>query len=129
MSFSPSSCVNGSVDDQISVMEGAAALPRQNGELVFHAPWESRAFGLVVALHEAGLFEWEEFQTRLIRSLQLAETRDEDTPWNYYEHWLNAFERLALDKGWGSKSDLARCLEEIQLQAEHDDHQGDSHEH
>ena len=28
--------------------------PRANGELVFEAPWESRAFGVAVALHESG---------------------------------------------------------------------------
>jgi hypothetical protein len=30
-------------------MEGTAALPRQNDELVFNAPWESRALGMAVA--------------------------------------------------------------------------------
>ena len=32
---------------------GAAAPPRSNGELVFEAPWESRSFGMAVALSEA----------------------------------------------------------------------------
>lgn len=31
-------------------MSGAAALPRRNGELVFEAPWQGRAFGLALAL-------------------------------------------------------------------------------
>ena len=30
---------------------GPAAPPRDNGELVFAAPWESRAFGLALALN------------------------------------------------------------------------------
>ena len=38
-------------------IEGPAAPPRSNGELVFAAPWESRAFGLAMALHDGGLFE------------------------------------------------------------------------
>jgi len=32
--------------------------PSRNGELVFQAPWEGRAFGMAVALHDAGLFTW-----------------------------------------------------------------------
>ena len=32
--------------------EGPAAPPRANGELVFEAPWESRAFGIAIALVE-----------------------------------------------------------------------------
>jgi len=33
----------------IADMEETAALPRQNGELVFNAPWESRAFGMAAS--------------------------------------------------------------------------------
>ena len=37
-------------------MEGDVALPRPNGELVFSTPWEGRAFGIAVALKNAGLY-------------------------------------------------------------------------
>ena len=37
-------------DPRISTMDEQVALPRKNGELVFEAPWEARAFGLAVAL-------------------------------------------------------------------------------
>ncbi len=47
-------------------IEGAAAPPRSNGELAFAAPWESRAFGMAVTLHEAGAFTWPQFQAALI---------------------------------------------------------------
>ena len=36
-------------------IEGPAAPPRSNGELVFAEPWESRAFGMAVTLYEAGV--------------------------------------------------------------------------
>ncbi|HZV49155.1 MAG TPA: nitrile hydratase accessory protein, partial [Candidatus Dormibacteraeota bacterium] len=68
-------------------MEGAAALPRRNGELVFEAPWQSRIFGATVAMHEAGLFEWREFQGRLIEEIARQDSED------YYRRWLTAFER------------------------------------
>ena len=47
-------------------VEGPAAPPRSNGELVFAEPWESRAFAMAVALCEAGVFTWREFQGALI---------------------------------------------------------------
>ncbi|GAB7145686.1 hypothetical protein LRC484719_42880 [Mycobacterium riyadhense] len=43
-----------------------ATPPRRNGELVFEAPWESRAFGLAVALAELNRYAWEEFRLQLI---------------------------------------------------------------
>ena len=39
-------------NDDISLMDGEASLPRSNGELIFDAPWEGRAFGLAVALND-----------------------------------------------------------------------------
>ena len=47
-------------------IEGPAAPPRANGELVFAEPWESRAFAMAVALCEAGMFTWPQFQAALI---------------------------------------------------------------
>jgi len=64
-------------------------VPRLNGELVFDEPWQSRAFGMAVALHRSGAFEWDEFRDHLIR--EIAEGSGV-TP--YYESWLAAFERL-----------------------------------
>ena len=80
--------------------EGPTAPPRRNGELVFEAPWEGRAFGLALALHERGLFEWEEFRCNLIRSI--ADWDREHTPdeaYAYYTHWLSALEQTLLARG------------------------------
>ena len=38
------------VDPRIANLDRSAALPRKNGELVFQAPWEGRAFGMAVVL-------------------------------------------------------------------------------
>src|SRR5260221_8957055 len=48
---------------------GAAAPPRDNGELVFAAHWESRAFGVALALHDAGRIGWEDFRQTLIAEI------------------------------------------------------------
>ena len=89
---------------QIADMQGELALPRSNGELVFAAPWEGRAFGIAVALNEGGAYEWGEFQGRLAEEIASA-PRDEDASL-YYERWLASLERLLLDQGMVTPEEL-----------------------
>jgi nitrile hydratase accessory protein len=81
----------------VAAMEGVTALPRSNGELLFQAPWEGRAFGMAVALHEEGVFEWEAFRARLIARVAEAERRPE--PFEYYRCWLAALEDVLAASG------------------------------
>jgi nitrile hydratase accessory protein len=81
----------------VADMAGAAAMPRKNGELVFAAPWEGRAFGLAVALSEQGRYAWEEFRRRLIAQIGAAGAAADGS--GYYERWLAAFESLLAEKG------------------------------
>jgi nitrile hydratase accessory protein len=79
-------------------LDGPAAPPRDNGELVFTRPWESRAFGMAVTLHDAGVFSWPQFQAALIaRILEWESTRTGS--WSYYQHWLGALEDVLADAG------------------------------
>jgi cobaltochelatase CobN len=92
--------VNGeaiTVDRVVTAMDGASALPRKNGELVFEAPWQGRIFGMALALHEAGRYEWDEFRDILIRRIAAAEAAR--GPFEYYEIWLATFEELLGTKG------------------------------
>ena len=74
-------------------------MPRRSGELVFHDDWERRAFGLTVALAEAGHFRWSEFQSRLIEAIAEAESDDPRRPnRGYFESWLAALEALLDDR-------------------------------
>jgi nitrile hydratase accessory protein len=75
---------------------GAAALPRRNGELVFDAPWESRAFGAAIALARAGIYAFDDMRDLLIEEISRWERTHDgaDDHWNYYERWLAALERL-----------------------------------
>ncbi len=81
-------------------VEGTAAPPRRNGELVFQEPWEGRAFGLAVALRDQGLFPWEAFRTRLITAIAEADGHPvgEERP-EYYENWLAALQKLLVESG------------------------------
>ena len=43
-----------------------ASLPRDNGELVFDAPWQARALAIAVALTEKLALPWDAFRLRLM---------------------------------------------------------------
>jgi nitrile hydratase accessory protein len=99
---------------------GPAAPPRQNGELVFAAPWESRLFGLTMALHQAGVFEWEEFRARLIAAI--AQWEAERGPWRYYERWQLALERVLAAKRLCSDADVAARVRALAARPAGHDH-------
>lgn len=90
--------------------------PRSNGELVFEAPWEGRAFGLAVALAEGGRFEWADFRTLLVEETAADDARQAagGAARPYYVRWAAALERLLAERGWVEADDLAvaACREE-----------------
>jgi nitrile hydratase accessory protein len=81
------------VRPEVRRMAGEAALPRQNGELVFDAPWQGRVLGMALAVvRERGL-DWDEFRVRLIAEIDADPTRP------YYESWTAALTDLVVDLG------------------------------
>jgi len=106
-------------DGQIATMEAQIALPRENGELVFQAPWEARAFGLAVALNEQESYEWREFSAELAATIAVAEQNND--PSSYYAGWIASLEELVIARGLISREQLdartAECAAGI-----HDDH-------
>jgi len=95
---------------RVADMEGAAALPRTSGELIFQAPWEGEAFALAVALCERGTYPWSDFQGHLIAAIATADGRQlpPETQPTYYEHWLTALEALLIEKRILSKARIDR---------------------
>ena len=81
------------VDPQVADMRGRAALPRNNGELVFDAPWQGRAFAMAIGVVDALGLGWDEFRKRLVAEIDAAPDRP------YYGSWLAAVERLVADHG------------------------------
>jgi nitrile hydratase accessory protein len=85
------------VAEQIAAdLASPAAIPRRNGEPVFNEPWESRAFGMAVALCERGLYTWDEFRGELIAEISAADARGSHS--SYYERFIAALEHLLTAK-------------------------------
>jgi nitrile hydratase accessory protein len=111
-------------------IDGPAAPPRSNGELVFAEPWESRAFGLAMTLNARGVFEWEDFRQRLIASIAEAEhDPDADEPFSYYRCWLSALEQVLDDKGLVSGGELLDRAKELEARPAGHDHDHEGHDH
>lgn len=102
--------------------EGPAAPPRSNGELVFAEPWQSRIFGLTLALYAADRFGWPEFQGRLIGAIAVHERRAGPGDFDYWACWLEAFRDLGRSKGWLDDRALAALEAELAARPAGHDH-------
>lgn len=107
-------------DKNIATMDTGIALPRENGELVFQAPWEARAFGLAVALNEKDLYEWREFSSQLASEIATAEQNN--NPSSYYARWVASLEELLIDRGLISREQLDARTAEYAIHDDHDHH-------
>ncbi len=99
----------------------AESIESAGGAAPFSAPWEARAFALAVALGARGNFRWAEFRDRLIDEIAAADRAcvapeadaDASAGQGYYECWLRALERLALDKRILARDEIDRRAEAI----------------
>ena len=105
-------------DPRITAMDEQGALPRKNGELVFEAPWEARAFGLAVALNEAGVYPWRDFSQGL--AAETAALERQEAPASYYERWLETLEKLAIARGLVTLDELDARTAEYAFSAHHE---------
>jgi nitrile hydratase accessory protein len=110
-------------------LEGAAALPRSNGEPVFDAPWQSRAFGMVVHLHESGVYPWDDFKERLIASIDASGETESNDPAAYYRQFTAAFCKLLVERGILTPEEIERRTEQERHAAEHEHDHEHPHEH
>ena len=98
-------------------METAAAhatravsgIPHDDDGPVFREPWEAQAFAMALALHERGLFSWNEWAAALADEIRRAQAGgDPDTGETYYRHWLATLERMVAEKGIATAATLHR---------------------
>ena len=104
-------------------IEGTAAPPRVNGEMVFEAPWEGRAFGLVMTLCERNVIEWEVFREQLIGAIARWESAPESKPeWSYYACWLAAAEHVLTQTGLLESAEIESLFQTFIERAHGHDH-------
>jgi nitrile hydratase accessory protein len=99
--------VTRTLDPAVTAMPGPAALPRRNGELVFDAPWQGRAFGLALVVVERLGLPWAAFQKHLIAAIAAAPSAP------YYESWVGALEQLLVEHGQATAAELDAAAERL----------------
>lgn len=129
-------------------------LSLDDGRPTFEAPWQARAFAVAVILsdHYESVYSWSDFQERLVEEIQSDEAeaaegaRDAAPSVNvagseqrYYEQWLRALERVAIEEGLLDADEVHRRVSEFSagerdasefVEGEHDhDHGEGGHGH
>lgn len=98
-------------------------LPLDEEGPVFQEPWQAQAFAMTLALHERGLFSWNEWAESLSQTIRQAQAAgDPDTGENYYQHWLAALERIVTTKNLLDPAALARRKDDWAHAALHTPH-------
>jgi len=103
----------------------ALPLPAPGEERVFQAPWEARAFALVVALHRRGVFPWPAFADALAAAIRRGGPPPDPASGStspYYGQWLAAAESLLAARGVLDEATLSARAEAIahELAHQHD---------
>ncbi len=81
--------------------------PESAARGAFAQPWQAHAFALTLVLHARGLFSWSDWAAMLgaeIRQARAAGRPDDGT--DYYTHWINALERMLIDKGLATSQQI-----------------------
>ncbi len=96
-------------------MEKFSCQPLDDEGPVFNEPWEAQAFGLVLALHEKGVFSWQEWVAVLGQEIAAAQDAGDPDPGNtYYHHWLSALEKMVTLKQLSSADELEKRKQQWQ---------------
>jgi len=83
-------------------MQGLGPVNPETDEPVFHAPWERRAFAVMISVFAGGNYNVDEFRHAIERM-----SPADYLSTSYYEHWLHAMETLLIEKGAIKESELA----------------------
>jgi nitrile hydratase accessory protein len=90
---------------------------------VFSEPWQAQAFAMTIELHASKVFTWTEWASALTQEIKDAQSAgDPDTGATYYHHWINALEKLILQKNIGTAEqihDLEHAWEDAAARTPH----------
>jgi nitrile hydratase subunit beta len=93
-------------------MHGMGPIDPEKDEPVFHAEWERRAFGVMMATFAGGHFNVDEFRHG-IEHMDPAEYLRS----SYYEHWLHTIEANLIEKGVITREELEAKWAELGREA------------
>lgn len=99
--------------------QDAGTMPGDSGP-VFLAPWEARAFAMVVSLNQQGHFSWPEWVGFF--SVEIANAMAAEKPTHgpaYYLLWLSAAEKLLASKDLLQEEEYARARSAFALDHPH----------
>jgi nitrile hydratase accessory protein len=117
----------------VEELKQVPAIPLDDDGAVFNAPWEAKAFAMVVSLHQQGHFSWTEWAETIAAEIERDRGSDPETP--YYELWLRAAEKIIDAKGLCTTGELRATAAVLSAQhaAPHDhdhaEHDGHGHTH
>lgn len=83
---------------------GPDTMPDTMAAPVFAEPWQAEAFAMTLALHERGLFSWNEWAQTLSAEVKKPGAAPDGS--DYYDHWLRALENLLAGKGVATASEV-----------------------
>ncbi len=117
--------------DHADALAALPLLPRDDDGPVFAEPWQAQVFALVTQLTERGELTWSEWAERLGAEFDAAESRgDFSTGAQYYEHWLEALERLITEREIALPAELEAEAKNIESNDHHRrEHQLKGHAH
>jgi len=97
----------------INLCKGLPNLPKDDDGPVFAEPWQAQAFAMAVQLCDEGYFQWPEWVQIFSHEVKLAQAAgDPDLGNTYYNHWLNALEKIVAAKNIVSSPDMLTRKEE-----------------
>ena len=80
---------------------------KQEADPVFAEPWQAHAFAMTIALHQNGLFSWDEWASTLGAVIGDHRDQDDRQGGKYYEFWLAALEQIVAQKGAADTTGLS----------------------
>ena len=100
-------------------VDGPAAPPRVNGELVFAAPWQARTFGVTLTLVDAGVLAWGPFRAALVTAVAAAERSE---GFEYWSCWALALEHVLAECGLLGQDDVEQRAARLGARPSGQDH-------
>ena len=92
-------------------LQGFGSVPGTHDETTFHAAWEARVFGIMRTFLANGVCNLDEYRDAVERLTPLTYLSS-----SYYERWLLAVEKIAVEKGVLEAGAVDRQLAELEAQ-------------